>query len=88
VFFNYIIAKAPCVAADTLQSPDGMKFWLRRISDALNMNLYVYAYFKDTDKMYRIRSFSDVAALKDKLWGTDATSENRRAIIASTNVFP
>lgn len=88
VFFDYIVPKARCVAADTLQSPDGMKFWLRRISDALNMGFHIYAYFKDKDKMYRIAKFSDISKLRDQIWTTETAAENRRAIIAPSDVFP
>lgn len=88
VFFDHIIPKAPCVAADRIQSPEGMKFWLRRISDALSKGFFVYAYMKDKDALYRIDTFKDLSDLKDELWGAEARYESRQAVISPTDIFP
>jgi hypothetical protein len=87
VFFNYLLPKAEAIAADSLQTEDGKKFWLRRLRDAWDKGLHTYLVLRDKNTVVEIKTTKELNALASYIWGTHVRYEFRRAFISKDELF-
>lgn len=89
VFFDYVLKKVGVIATDSLQTPKGKDFWLRRIKDALDRNLYVYYVNILTDKIEQVNDFSDVQKFNEryKIWTSLIASSERLFMISDFRII-
>lgn len=87
-FFRYLLPKTGTMAADSTQTRDGMVFWKRRISEAMDRGLRTLVVIRDQGKVIEVASMQDLDRMSDIVWGRNSHHEYRRAFITQKPIFP
>jgi CRISPR/Cas system CMR-associated protein Cmr1 (group 7 of RAMP superfamily) len=87
-FFNILLPKADCIVADSLQTDDGMRFWLRRLTEAIGMGLHIFVYSRSDNKIYKAESVNNLREAQHKIWGKGDAFMYKRALISQQDLFP
>ena len=88
VFFELLLPLADAIVTDSLQTIDGERFWINRIREAITSNMFVYAVYKDKNKIVRIETEEQLRKIKPNIWGDKKHHENRKIFISKTEIFP
>lgn len=69
-FWQYPVAKEHVVLTDSLQTPDGKNFWLKRLKEAFTKNLFVYYVNTLNDEVIKLDNYEQVAEFdrKYQIW--------------------
>ncbi len=85
IFFNELLEHYDTIITDSMQTPDGQRFWNRRITDAFSLGYYVYyVCFSNKEKeILLIDNMSEFEKIKnDKtIWGDNASNMTKRIVI-------
>lgn len=87
IFYSYLIERYDVVVSDVNQTNAGMSFWMRRMYEALEYGLNVYAYDVMSGELQTIEVENDVGKYHSWLWG-DADSYQHRLAIISRQKLP
>ena len=89
VFFEYALPIVGIIATDSLQTPKGKDFWLRRLKDAFDKNLYVYYVNIVSDQIKRLNEFSKVKEydMKYKIWTKSLESTGKLLMISTHKII-
>lgn len=63
LFFNHLLPMAEAVMTDSLQTPDGRRFWVNRTADAIKQGLYVYTVWRDKNEIIQIKTMDDLSMM-------------------------
>jgi hypothetical protein len=87
VFFNLLlkIAGGIAIATDAFHTPDGKRFWLRRVTQAFSAKKHVYLVDMDKDQIIKIKNDLEFEQKIEDMetWIKDTKGQNRRVIISS-----
>jgi hypothetical protein len=87
LFFNYLLTNYKTVITDSMQTPDGQRFWDNRVVEALQQKLYVYyVNLLPVREITQIRDFLEYRQLKlnKQIWGDEQKHQARRIIVTTT----
>jgi len=87
--FNHLLQNYVIMITDKQQTPDGKRFWERRIVQALEDDCFVYYCDKSENKhaLQRIENADDFFEFFEPLdWGNDKTHQNKLFIISLTQL--
>ena len=87
-FFNHLLPKADAIAADSMQTPLGKAFWLKRINDALSKGLRALILFRDKGVVIEIFSLDELRKVESAIWGKMPKHGYRLAAITEKPLFP
>ena len=87
VFFNILLPLADAVVTDALQTDDGRRFWINRVTESILASLHVYAVFKDKNRIYKVDNLEMLRKLKDDIWGDEKAHVNRKLFISNKEVL-
>lgn len=87
VFFNILLPLTDTIVTDALQTDDGRRFWINRVTESIKAGLHVYAVFKDKNRIYKVDSLETLRKLKDDIWGDEKTYLNRKLFISTEEVL-
>jgi hypothetical protein len=87
IFFNHLLYKYQTAISDDMQTPDGSKFWVNRIANALTMKEF-YVYYVHVKEPFETVEIKDANDLKNILtskqpWGHTIDHAQRRFVITS-----
>ncbi len=88
IFFDYLLDKYGAIVCDRLHTEHGKRFWLDRLTEALQASYEVFygAYgAKHPTKINNKRELMDCYV--DQCWGKDSKHEHRRMAIISAAVL-
>lgn len=90
IFLNYLLNITGVMITDIQQTSDGKRFWLNRIRDTFNMDLFLYYVNlmqdgKNPPCIMRLHDIKQVDNIlqSGKLWGNDPKFESRKLIITN-----
>jgi hypothetical protein len=69
-FFKYVVQIEDVVLTDSIQTWDGKEFWLRRLKESFDMNLFVYYINSMTGDVIKLDRFEQVREfdIKYQIW--------------------
>lgn len=82
IFYGYLIERYDVVVSDVNQTNAGMSFWMRRMYEALEYKMHVYAYDVMSGELQTIAVEDDVGKYHSWLWGDADSYQHRLAIIS------
>jgi hypothetical protein len=87
IFGDHLLSTYKTVITDSMQTPDGQRFWDERIAEALSVGLYVY--YVNLLPHREIIAISNVAQYKQlkgskEIWGDESKHRARRIIITTS----
>lgn len=88
--FNHLLKTYNIMITDQQQTPDGKRFWERRIAQAFKDNLFVYFLDKtgDTLQLTAIKNNDDfLENYQPKSWGDNKIHQNHLFIIGSSELI-
>lgn len=88
IFYGYLIDRYDMVVSDVNQTNAGMSFWMRRMYEALEYGLHVYAYDVMSGELQTIAEQDDVGKYQSWLWGNADSYQHRLAIISRITLPP
>ncbi len=86
IFTDHLLANYQTAITDSMQTPDGKRFWDARIAEAINNGNYVYyVNLLPQREIIPITSISQFKQLTNdkQIWGDDQKHEARRIIITT-----
>jgi hypothetical protein len=88
VFFEHLLPTYGLIVSDTQQSPDGKRFWLWSIDQALKSGLHAY-YLDSSVRSPRLVPILDVSDLDphSNIWGTNSINKKRLLLISEKSLF-
>jgi hypothetical protein len=91
VFFNCLLtlAEGVGIATDSMQTPNGKRFWLDRIAQAFEHNLHVYLIDQNTKVKVEVTDDDDFKnkIVNMKTWTDSQVGTGRRVIIAKDRIW-
>jgi hypothetical protein len=89
VFFDYALKNVGVIATDSLQTPKGKDFWLRRLKEAFDRNLFVYYVNIVSDQIKQLHEFSDVKEfdMKYKIWTKSLEGTGKLLMISEHKII-
>lgn len=87
VFTDYLLQNYKTVITDSVQTPDGQRFWDERIAESLNEGMYVYyVNLLPTREIVNIESVEQYKKIKNskEIWGDETKHQARRIIITTS----
>lgn len=91
VFFKYLMRTAGgvAIATDAFHTPDGERFWLRRVSQAFRMRQHIYLIDIAKNKKSKVTNYEDFQhKLKEmKIWEDKGKGGIERRVILSPKVL-
>lgn len=90
IFFNALISSYHTIISDSMQTPDGQRFWDIRISEAFDKGLMVYyTNLKTPNEIIQVNnSYEYEEIVIDKnIWGNIPKFQSRRMIITDTKII-
>lgn len=89
VFFEVLLPQTGMVASDRQQSDDGRRFWVLRVSEALEMGLFVYLVdVMGPKELTRIKSHEQFDGMQSEIWGTDPKFKTKLLLISRDELVP
>jgi hypothetical protein len=88
--FNHLLKKYTIMVTDQEQTPDGKRFWERRIAQAFKDKHFVYFLDKTSNnpQLHLIKDEDDFFEnYESKGWGDDEAHKNKLYIISATHIF-
>ena len=82
IFLNYLLKDYSIVVSDNHQTMQGFAFWQDRIAEALDAELYVYAYEQLSGILNRVANESEFEQLIDHIWSHEDDAVNRLMVIS------
>ena len=83
VFFEVLLEQSGLIASDCQQSDDGRRFWVLRISEALESGLFVYLIdVMGPKELTRIKSHDQFDNMHSAIWGVDAKYKTKLLLIS------
>lgn len=83
VFFEVLLEQTGLIASDCQQSDDGRRFWVLRISEALESGLFVYLIdVMGPKELTRIKSHNQFDNMHSAIWGVDAKYKTKLLLIS------
>lgn len=91
IFFNHLLPTYNTISTDAVQTPDGERFWGRRIVDSFSLgyNVYYVDMMKTRDEgIMKIDSISEYRELSKNtdIWGHSNAHKYRRIILSKNNL--
>lgn len=85
--FNHLLKRYAIMITDQEQTPDGKRFWERRIVQAFNDGLLVYFYDTTNQLLIAIKNSDDFFEnYEPESWGNDKVHKNILFIISATPI--
>lgn len=89
VFFEYLLDQTGLIASDRRQSPDGQRFWILRISEALDKGLFVYLLNATGPReLTRVHNRVQLDAMHGEIWGTTHNFQTKLLLISKQQLYP
>lgn len=86
MFFDVLLNNNGVIVSDSVQTNDGMKFWIRRLADAINLHKKVYLVNTKTKELHEYnpkeRYDTWINGLKNKAWGSGSNFSDWRFVIS------
>jgi len=90
VFLNLLIRVAGgiAIATDAFHSPDGRRFWLRRIAQAFSDKKHVYLIDMEKNKKVKVNTDKEFEQKMNdmKMWVKSEKGQERRVIISTSPI--
>jgi hypothetical protein len=88
IFFNYLMKKYKTMQTDTMQTPDGERFWLGNIRTAFDVGYNVYHYNNASHKLAQLSSYDEFKEyyLADAFWGSQFSHGDITILISSKDL--
>lgn len=89
IFFDIILSNTGIISSDKDQTSDGEDFWIDRLGQAFEMNLFVYYINTNSPiefiKINNMNGFNKIRSEKD-LWGFGTKYQSKRLIISKIDL--
>lgn len=87
-YFFELVDEYGTIVTDSEQTPDGKKFWIKRIKDAFTKNLNVYYFNFITSELVKLNSPNDVSTYdaKYQIYSQHETSLDKVFVITRNNL--